>query len=394
MEIRELVKQEDLQQILIETLSRNWTDQYGKQVRVLAPEETRGQPWLVRDLLSTYFTADVSKNGRRFMADRFRFTPVRRRAPLQWFFGTLLTTRPLIRRSALAFRVDPPLENCSDLLIVPGSRRIRIFDLDSGVARSVIKEGFNISPIQNEISVRTKSDGPFTSLMQHDPEGTWFEEAIIRGYPLPRIPPWWDRAALEREAIELLTSWSKARGGPIESDDHLEHLRSAADLAFTQIRLRFPNDAPLFQPSLVHDLVTLASGLGSVPVSETHGDFQPGNIQIAHDRSGLHILDWEFAGRRYMYYDLLTYGLHLRYPSGFATRAINFLSSGEAGGASAFLPDVASAAWRRRAFALLALEELARAGEDAATAPYLRPPYSLLEFCKELPQLLGLLKNQ
>ena len=322
------------------------------------------------------------------MADRFRFTPVRRRAPLQWLLGTVLTAKPVLRASTVAFRVDPPLENSSKLLIVPGSRRIRIFDFESGVTRSVIKEGFDRSSMETEIALRTFEKGPFLNLIRHDLDGMWFEEPIIGGYPLPRIPPWWDRRALEQRAMDLLISWSSAKASSVNADEHVDLLRTTADSVFARMRALFPEYASVFHSALVDQLVERASGPGSIPVSETHGDFQPGNVQIAKDRRVLHILDWEFVGRRFLYYDLLSYGLHLRNPGGFMRKTMRFLSSADAGAASPFIPEVGSSAWRRRAFALLALEEIVRAGKDAASGPYRRPPHNLHGFCKQLHELL------
>jgi len=48
----------------------------------------------------------------------------------------------------------------------------------------------------------------------------------------------------------------------------------------------------------------------TIPTVVSHGDFQAGNILWDGDRAM--ILDWEYAGRRSAWYDVLVYGLEFR----------------------------------------------------------------------------------
>ena len=56
----------------------------------------------------------------------------------------------------------------------------------------------------------------------------------------------------------------------------------------------------------------------SIDLVFTHGDFQPGNILCSED--DYWIIDWEYSGKRSIFYDALIFDLDCRSPKGLCNR--------------------------------------------------------------------------
>jgi len=394
MNLREISEQEDHREVLARTLSGGWSSQQGRSFEVSF--ERGDQRWIVQPRLSAYCTKSVTREGRRFIAGRFRFTPVTLRIPLQWTLGTLLGSKPGLQLAPRAFWVTPDLPGSEHMVVIPGFRRIRTFDFSSQRTRSFLKAGFDKRAILNELRTRSAGTGPFIPITDSDPDGAWFEESIVPGYPLPRCPPSWDRRALERRAFELLLEWLDASavettdGYPHEVHDRLEH-------SLQKLRLRYPGHDRLVLPDWPEALLQTAATSSTLELAQTHGDFQPGNVHVARAGRRVFLHDWESTGPRERHYDLFTYGLETRYPRGLAGRLMRYVKEGECRLKQAPLPAVPTRERRREAVALFLLEDLERAASEATGSPYKAPPYGFRLLCAELatfgPRLEALLRT-
>ena len=388
METWEIAEQEDLVSVLSATLSRGWATQFGKNFVVTADSGSQaGQEWFLQPTLTTLYSSDVSRAGRRFMMSRFKFTPVARRLPFQWALGAYLGSRvglALGRRTLL--RVHPPIPGAANVLIVPGSRRVRTFDLGSGLSRSFLKAGYPLDAIGKEAAVRgSEGTGPFFPVTEVGGDHTWFEEPIVDGFPLPRCPPWWPRQRYAREALQALDGW-------MSRDVKEVSARRRADELLTQIAARRDDllqrftDVPLPPVSFLEALAEGAQALGDIELVQSHGDLQPGNIHVASRPRSVYLIDWEHTDRRSRAYDFLTYGLRARYPKGLGTRLLRFMKEQPTDPAFEHLHED----WRGKrapAAALFLLEELHRSVGDAATTPYRALPHGFRLVCREISRI-------
>ena len=393
MNLREMSEQEDHREVLARTLSGGWSEQYGRSFRVSL--DGGDQLWIVQPCLSAYCTRSVTREGRRFMVERFRFTPVIARIPLQWTLGTALGSKPGLRLAPAGFWVTPALPGSDHMVAIPGTRRIRTFDFSLKKTRSLLKAGFDRHAILNELLIRESRQGPFIPISHSDPDGAWFEESIVPGYPLPRCPPSWNRGALERRAFERLLEWldasivDSARGGyPQAVHDRLEH-------SLQKLRLLYPEHDRLVLSDWPEALLRAAATSSPHELAQTHGDFQPGNVHVARAGRRVFLHDWESTDVRERHYDLFTYGLQARYPRGLADRLWRYVQEGKWRLNLALLPHLTTKEQRRSAVALFLLEDLERAASEAASSPYKAPPFGLRLLCAELatfgPRLESLL---
>lgn len=396
MEIRELKSQEDFDRILRATLQKGWKDQYGDPFSITDDKSRDGQRWMVQPMLSAFFTEKVSRDGRRFMMDRFRYSPIRHRMAPQWVLGTALGSSPGLRYAGrTGFWVSPSVPAARDTVVIPGSRRIRIFEFRRQITRSLVKRGFSSLSAQREIDVRSgEANGPFVRITKFDPGFDWFEEPIIPGFVLPRCPPWMDRSGLAARAISLLREWVARGVREVDAGEHAEGLVSVIGDARQGLAARFESFTERLQLGSLSRLQELASGLGRTETATVHGDFQPGNILIEHPGGKVFITDWEHSTTRFRYYDALTYILRARYGRDLDNRIGRFVSAGKGAGVLSFFPSLPDKPWRVAATALFLLEELERATLDISLAPYSSPPLGFRTLCDELPAVIDHLDHQ
>jgi len=233
----------------------------------------------------------------------------------------------------------------------------------------MLKAGFEPAPVLKEVGVRGKGDGPFPRITSWDPAGTWFEEPIIEGFALPRCPPWKDRSAFEQKALRLLASHLKAKVRPRAAVAYAMALSESVQAQALRMDARVAGDLARRLGPVLPVLASEAGLLAEVPLSETHGDFQPGNVLVENGTERVLLTDWEHAEERYAKYDFLVWGLRSRFAAGLSARLQAFLSRGALGPAAAYLPEIENAAWRRRALALFLLEELSWILRDGLSGP-------------------------
>lgn len=388
LETWEIAEQEDLVSVLTATLSKGWTDQHGGTFDVaVGSKRGKGQEWFLQRTLTTLYNEDVSRAARRFMVDRFRFTPVTARVPLQWMLGTALGSPiglSLSRRPV--FRVRPPVPGAANLLIIPGSRRVRTFDLAEGLSRSFLKAGYPVDAISNEVAVRGRDGtGPFFPVTDVGNDQTWFEEPIVDGFPLPRCPSWWPRRHYEAQALRALDEWSRLDAQDISARERAEGLLKRVSTGRQELLHRFQG-VSLPNASLIQAIAEKAEQLGDIQLVQSHGDLQPGNIHVERRTRRVYLIDWEHTDRRSRSYDSLTYGLRARYPKGLGARMLQFIAGQPTGPTEVAFQQLSRSSHRGRvaAVAMFLLEELDRSIADVARTPYRTVPYGFRVMCAEL----------
>ena len=387
MDLREISRQEDLIAVVQRTMQPVWSEHLGKEVRISrAPLDARSQPWQMNQWLGAFYSEDPAAAPRKFMADRFRFTANWLRLPFQWAYGSYLVSRPRLRTGEVGFFVTPGLPKAPDILVVPGSRRIRTFDFSRGTTRSYLKAGYSAEATAREIEVRATGEGPFPRIVAKSPQNTWFEEEILSGYTLPRIPPWWNRKTLERLLLLSIAEWLAARVQPSDAGEYISGLMSDISEALRLFAHQYPAHAQVVNLNYIRSLEMQLNHDQVLLLSQSHGDLQPGNVHLTPGRE-VYFLDWEFSALRHQNYDLLTYGLSARWPIGLAGRVQRFVATGDLGLVTQFLEGESTREVRKRLVTLYLLEEIARATRACVSSPFVAPPIGYLHLWSELRQL-------
>lgn len=318
MRIAELRDREPYDLIARRSLSRLLTTWAGPELGFTPLEGlggTRsrdGQQWWVQEHLSAYVLPCAAPEVWTFLADGFRHTQVRSRRLAQYVLGTALASPVGLRCTGRpAFSLRCPIPGAEHLVIVPGNRRMRLFDLASGRTRTVVKDGADPGILRSELALRScpTTGDPFPPILGSGPD--WFDEPIAPGLPLTRIRDSRTYARAAHAALAQLDVWAAPRSREVSGQDYVEDLALRAEAACH--RLGMTDVAPtLFRHLPTHCF-------GRVTLVPSHGDCQAGNVVVSPAGEPTWI-DWEFTGERSRLYDRLTWALGLRFPAGLAAR--------------------------------------------------------------------------
>lgn len=309
MRFSEIAAREDLWGITSRTLEAGWSEQFRRPIRVSSEPFPGAIAWLTQSLMSAVYRPNLTQAVRETIRDSFRYTPSRRRALPQWLLGTTLAARPVLTRtSRIAFWSDavPGSEN---LLVLPGNLRVRTLDFGTESTRSFVKVGFSRVPQLRELNLRRRNpDGPFPTLVAAAHDGRWIEERLIRGFTLPRRPPWCSRRTLERHAFKRLDEWLDARSVEVTASDHTSAIMETLAKSSSRLYELFGTWPTLGR---VMSIATKLADCGREPLllSTSHGDFQAGNVLVEWTTESTYIIDWEATAVRHRYFDALTYHL-------------------------------------------------------------------------------------
>lgn len=346
------------------TLQRGLSDWMGRVVRVRAPGA--GQTWRVQPLLSACYVRSPGRAVRRYLRDGMRYTPRRRRLPVQFAGATALTTRSgLLLSSRPLFAIEPGLIRARELVVLPGNQRVRILDFGAGSSRVLAKEGFDRAGMRREIAVRGSGrPGPFPPITAADPDAGWFVEPIVDAVALPRLPPWRSRERALERALARLGAWQAGHGRTRPGAEWARDEGGAVRAALEAVAVRFQVDLGGLERHL--DALLARAAVGPVELAPSHGDFQPGNL-LVDGRGEVHLIDWERSAERMRRYDEWTLRLRSRSPPGLGDRISRALRGG--------LPEVSNPAAEVARFAL---QDLRFYLDESAVGP-LRVPSAGLE---------------
>lgn len=378
MRVPEMKAREDFEGHLHATLAQGWSRELGQPVSVSPTPVSGSVPFLTHRLLGGFFTKNLCPRGGQFLRDAMRFTPRRHRLLAQWAATELTGRGPgMTLLSQPAFWVRGPVPTPENLLIVAGNQRLRLFDFHRMRARVWLKDGFSPRTMVREISLRSgPTPGPFRPLLAWDDGGSFFEEDLLDGWDLNRIPPWLPRKRLQTQARKTLLRWLERTQEAVDTDAYLDELKPRFHQSLQTLRQRF---GPVFQPAedWCNALANCTQRLKCpVLLAQTHGDFQWGNVFYERSTGEVVLIDWEHNGRRSFHFDFFTEALDARSSRRLAQRVRDFL------GGDLFAGPLAQIAppHRQPLLALFLLETLIFFMEESLTGPTRAPSAGLLAF--------------
>lgn len=372
MRISLLQQREPVGPIVAQTLATFWSRRGGRSVDVRwidgrphGRDAAAAQRWMVNVYLNAIFTAAADPQILDPIRREFSRSPVWWKRPLQAAYVRVASSPAAARHLAQAsLSVSPPVPGAESLLVVAGNHKLRVLDRAGGVAYGVRKAGFRPDFMRAELDARpaARTAGvPVPELREVAPDGSWFAETYMSGTPVNRLPDARRAAAAVTAVAGALQVFLRQTCAPVATATYLAGLQDAVAALAAANRL-----LPSTQR---RRMLTQAQRLGAIAAEPqtaittalTHGDFQPANILV--NAAGPWLIDWEYAGRRQIAYDLLVFGLAARFPDGLAARLQQFVAAGRLAA-----PDPLPATWpgpaldtrerRRQTAAVFLLEEL------------------------------------
>ena len=316
MKIDELKSREQYEDILKKTFQN------------VLPQDRPEQQWYVHPFFSVYVVHGFTPKGIRYLTDQYRYTPHRMRRPIQSLGVEILGLRPVFERMLKpAFKL-PQMENSQSILWMPGNQRLRRFDFDKNIISVFTKAGFSPEGVQREIVFRMAHSDRHAWVLPILNTGNFgFDEPLLDAHSLDRECSAERQKAGFRRALEALETLHGYERSTMSPAAYLEMKRSEFSAAMQQIHDRFMGIS-MDRIERIWEISSEAiRHAPSIEVSMTHGDFQPGNVLISRTSDAIWLIDWEDMDIRASVYDVMTWGLKSRRPTGLYNRVQAFIRS-------------------------------------------------------------------
>ncbi len=403
-----LLEREPFGQILEDTLAGYWRKRHGKDFAVRWFPENPGDRDIRRLGLEAwagnFYTNAFARTGTpsacfEVLQHEYSRSLTWWKRPAQRMYVRAATHPWSMHRLAqIAFGVAPEAPEAAGTLILGGNHRLRILHPATKTTTVVLKAGFPKRFIENEIQARRHWPLECTPKLQTvAPDESWFVEEYVVGTPLNRLAEN-ERAyvaqALDQLREQLVAPNLRYEPAAARAANLLEAVRSQAKSALRP------------SPSVLHEFESLLERLEPrierlcgpelmVPVSLTHGDFQPANLLA--DGNGVWLIDWESTASRFAAYDLFTYALKTRKGSGWSQRIVPLLNE-QIEWVNPYLENWPGLDWtasRRADWVLLhVLEEALFVLEDSGGLGTTTVDQSLLTFFREFSRAINILSGK
>ena len=206
----------------------------------------------------------------------------------------------------------------NDYVIAPNNRTIRIFDYKTKTVGCICKEGFSNRFMRNQIEFRKTHNYVFL-LKMIDYGDRWFTEPIMKGHPLARVCDNQLYADGIKQALECIKTVAKPQIHYVSSHKYSECLKTK----ILNYLMRAESEKEIKTSLAVRSLTEYALNCVFaesdilIPVSESHGDLQTGNIWMDENRK-VWIYDWETVDTRSIWFDPVVLSYSLRRKNGWA----------------------------------------------------------------------------
>lgn len=294
-----MLRREDFYQINDRTLKAFYAGMQGKTRLYVYPE------------LNAIVTFHPSKAVREYLYTEFRVNAsFVKRAAVHLYTRFCLYSGGLL--AARSF--DLPALISADTLIYPCNKKYRIFDFAHNEVSVIPKDGFSIEGLKNEISFRLSHSANFILPLISAGE-CGYTERIIDGYPLARagtrIPE------LKQKSFDLWQAYVASSVREVPAKKYVNILlRSVTALCDRAKKSKVDFNAENAYRLGLRYASIVSDSSGTVPVSLSHGDLQPGNIWIENGTGKIYIIDWESYSERSLWYDYATLFGNIRMPCG------------------------------------------------------------------------------
>lgn len=305
MKIDEMLQREDFFKILLKTLIVAF-DTSDISIKETDRNEIAAQ-FLVFPKLNAIISKRHSRLVQQFLTSEYSGNgSVFRKVTVKTYIKFALSTNGLLSHNFKVYIDKNTPVDYANILIYPCNKKIRVFHFDKGIVEVFLKEGFPTVSIENEIQNRLKFLGDNIEPLIKYGEN-WYQEKIINGKPLARIPNKSTRyLQSKKKSLEVLQSIAAPYKTLTYSRDYIDKILSNI---IRKSEYLFKDDVTIMT-RLKKILGIINKNLcrfnESIALILSHGDFHHGNIWIEDQTDRIVIIDWETAEIRSEYYDVFT----------------------------------------------------------------------------------------
>lgn len=198
------------------------------------------------------------------------------------------------------------------VLIEPGNRKIKVYYLEAGYIDSIIKDTFTSKYFNNELEYRLNHNYDFIpKILNHGKN--WYREEFLSGRCLVRVK----EEPLFNKAIDDILEYLR-----IIADETLEYVdvNQYVDDKYEHIIRRMMEAKEHKNINSYDNICEIALKAANcarklnaqLPLVESHGDLQLGNLWLDTTKGKAYIIDWETHEKRSIWYDCVTMLLSTR----------------------------------------------------------------------------------
>jgi hypothetical protein len=388
-----LLKQEPFGKVLEETLKCYWDNQYhssyalrfaSHDTRTQAKAETEQQVWFGNIYLNFFAVRETPVEAFDNLKSEYQHTPVRwRRWPQKAYVHCAI--KPMFRKclAQAALHVTPAIPDAHDTLILGGNRRLRLLHPSRGTSTVLLKQGYPKKYLTHEVAVRQRLQLDFSPELKNiSLSGGWYEETYVKGTPLNRLVLRDVGMLVETVHTYLLEKLVEPTLEAVNVHDYIAR-------AISEIEALDSSHITSDVVRIIQRMAgTLSSSMTEIPVSMTHGDFQPANI--LYDGHQLTVIDWECVAERHAAYDALVYLLGVRQTSTWSAGLGKIIMDPPLS-VWRYWPGLSTRAERRLSMLIFLLDELNMLVLEAFEVSFRKPSGSLKSQLDEMQQALVLL---
>lgn len=314
MNLSSMLKREDFFPSFFETVKKFYSEVYGYNIDIDFSDK-KNCNLVIKPFLSAATSPRMSEKARKFFYNEWNIRDSLIKNMLAKL-GVFFLTHSGKAFSQFTFCMKPEMAATRDLVIAPNNRSIRFFDYSTGTVGCIIKQGFTKKYFSNQLEFRKKYKYSFMLPMIKWGED-WFVEPILDGHPLARVT---DNKLHEKGISDALIAIRQlANDTPeyIDANIYVNEIHDKIKALLDEAEHRKNITSTGATKQIAEKAVNIVlSQINNVPVCQSHGDFQEGNIWVDNNKKTW-IYDWETAGRRSIWYDSAVLCYSLRRANGW-----------------------------------------------------------------------------
>lgn len=314
MGFQALLTREDYYGILKDTLQRYYTQRYGKGVEVGYEPKPGAAELIMNPRLGMIFKPYPPRLPRKYLYRSYNIRGnVVKNIAAKAFVFLSTHSRSLFTMSRKLY-VYPADMVKRDTMICYLNRSIRIFDFEEGKTVSIQKESFTSKFFQNQLQFRKGHNYDYIPPITAYGEN-WFEENILKGKSLARETDKDKFTAGEHHALSSILELAKETCELSDSKAYISEIMKSCKQYLTNAKdtkgISTINETTKYLEILSTVLVQAPEKL---PLAESHGDLQAGNIWLDGEKAW--VIDWETHAKRSIWFDVTTLVFGTRYYGG------------------------------------------------------------------------------
>jgi thiamine kinase-like enzyme len=321
MGFQALLAREDYYGVLKKTLQLYYQEKYGKDVYIGYEKRKGTKEMVMNPKLGMIYAPFPCKQIRAYIYKMYNIRNNLLKNVAAEFFVFLSThSKSLFTLPRRLYIYPADLVNDSTIFSYL-NRSIRIFDFKNNITVSIKKESFTSKFFDNQLEFRLNYLFEFVPKILHY-RRNWFEEYILEGHSLARET---DRLAYEEGQRTALRQMEVIQQATLQQVDAVGYLRSLVEQSRTLLEKAQRTKSITTYAATVEYINTLLSQLNikglQIPIAESHGDLQAGNVWLSKDR--VWIIDWETHALRSVWFDAMTIKFGTRYYGGIKDLVAN-----------------------------------------------------------------------